>query len=281
MPSWLARRPKPVEVPERTVRHPVWLLIRKELRLQPMTFTIAGLYVVGWLAATAATRILPEALQIFKVLTVFYAGFVALLAGALASAEERLLGTLEWQMLLPIASRTQWRVKAAVAFGLAIALAWGLPMTLLQLSAAGRQSVPPQVFLPLAQPLFVGLLAMLTAAGLYASSVATSGLRALMVSIPGLYAAGLCIWLLLDRFGPVVYTIVRSQRLEPGALFVQRVTLLPPLVVGIALATLVLTFAHTNHRSADRAAGRISWQMTWLTASLGCGVALVAIISAL
>ena len=30
-------------------RHPLWLLTKKELRLQQLSFVVAGLYVLGWL----------------------------------------------------------------------------------------------------------------------------------------------------------------------------------------------------------------------------------------
>ncbi len=279
-PSWLRRDTAPGRMPARVTRHPVWALVKKELRLQPMTFFFAGLYIVGWISAIAASRVLPEALQIFKVLTIFYAGLTALLVGALASAEERLLGTLEWQLLLPIASRTQWLIKVSVAVGLALALAWGLPMLVLQatrqMSAMGLEG---RVDLPLTQPIFVGFLVVLTASGLYASSVATSGLRAFLLSIPGLYAAGLTVTVLIDHVGPAVYAMVRARAMEPGSLFVQRIAQVPPLFVGAAFAALVLTFALTNHRSADRPSGRITKQMTWLTASIAFGAVAVAVVS--
>jgi hypothetical protein len=275
-PSWSAGD-RPQSAPASVRQRPLWLLLKKELRLQSMPFFFSGFYVLGWMGAIVASRALPEALVVFTVLTVFYCGLIALLVGALASAEERLLGTLEWQMLLPIASGTQWLVKVAVALCLTLALGWGLPVLMLQMSVAGR----PVLHLPLTQPLFVGALVMLTASGLYTSSIATSGLRAFLLSIPALFAAGTCVTVLLDRVAPAVYTMVRSRSLEPGTFFVQRIAELSPLVVGGALALLVLTFALANHRSADRSAGRISRQVTWLTASLAGGVMIVTVISSL
>jgi hypothetical protein len=260
-------------------QHPVWLLVRKELRLHAMPVAIAALYFLGWVAANVAARTYDDVLMIFFVLTAFYSTFFALLVGALASAEERLLGTLEWQMLMPIAIRTQWLVKVLVALGLALTLGWGLPILLLQVNAAAHPAILRNG--PYLQPLFVGVLMMLTAAGLYASSVATSGLRALLLSLPGLYGAGLFVAWLLNRVEPAIYAAVRAHSMQPGTLFVQDVPELGWLVVGAGFAALVLTFALTNHRSADRPAGRISRQMTWLTASLAAGVTLVAVISAL
>ena len=42
---------------------------------------------------------------------------LALLIGSLASAEERQLGTLEWQGLLPMASWKQWAAKVGDGAG--------------------------------------------------------------------------------------------------------------------------------------------------------------------
>ena len=53
-----------------------------------------------------------------------------ILIGSLASAEERQLGTLEWQTLLPSPAWQQWAVKVGVTFGLALLLGVGLPALL-------------------------------------------------------------------------------------------------------------------------------------------------------
>ena len=60
-------------------------------------------------------------------LTGLYGGIVTVLIGSLASAEERDFGTLESQLLLPIASSTQWAVKVGVTLGLALLFAVGVP----------------------------------------------------------------------------------------------------------------------------------------------------------
>ena len=55
-------------------------------------------------------------------LTLLYGGSLAILIGSLASAEERQLGMLEWQTLLPSPAWQQWAVKVGVTFGLALLL---------------------------------------------------------------------------------------------------------------------------------------------------------------
>ena len=56
-----------------------------------------------------------------------YLAILSILIGALSSAEERHMGTLEWHLLLPMAQWKQWCIKAGTAFLLAIALGVGLP----------------------------------------------------------------------------------------------------------------------------------------------------------
>ena len=133
VPRWLERRAgaAPDSAVER--RHPLWLLARKELDLQRMTFATSGFYGLGWLATVALTSRVPDAPAVLGVLTVFYVLAVPVLAGSLASAEERQYGTLEWQMLLPVPAATQWRVKIAVVWMLSLLLALGLPSVLLSL----------------------------------------------------------------------------------------------------------------------------------------------------
>ena len=69
-------------------------------------------------------------------LTLLYGGSLAMLIGSLASAEERQLGTLEWQTLLPSPAWQQWAVKVGVTFGLALLLGVGLPALLHGLDGA-------------------------------------------------------------------------------------------------------------------------------------------------
>src|SRR5262245_57256598 len=70
LPQWLSLRN---ESPAATLtrRHTWWLLAAKEFRLQPMTLVIAGLYVLGWIAANTLAPVVPRAMEIFNVLSFF------------------------------------------------------------------------------------------------------------------------------------------------------------------------------------------------------------------
>ena len=107
------------------------LVVRKELHLQKMVFVIAGLYIVFWGATAWSARFLSPALMaLLAPISFFYGGTVALLLGSFASAEERQLGTLHWQVLMPVAAWKQWTVKWLVVGGLCLLLGFGLPWTL-------------------------------------------------------------------------------------------------------------------------------------------------------
>ena len=117
-------------------RNPVWLLIKKELGLQQLSLALAAFYGAGWLVLTVARLFEPRAgseftADVFGGLTVLYSGMLALLIGALGSAEERQLGTLEWQGLLPMASWKQWTAKVVTVLALSMLLSVALPALLL------------------------------------------------------------------------------------------------------------------------------------------------------
>ena len=105
---------------------PIWLLVKKELGLQQLAFGVSGVYVLGWLLIYLRAGIRDAALDVAGALTFFFSGLLAMLIGSLASAEERQLGTLEWQGLLPMASWKQWVVKVGTAMALSMVLGIGL-----------------------------------------------------------------------------------------------------------------------------------------------------------
>jgi hypothetical protein len=122
-------------------------------------------------------------------------GFVvALFAGALASAEERGLGTLEWQALLPYPVWRAWAVKVATMFGLVLVLALGLPVLLSFAGpVAGEWRAAPVVRMSWGingVHWFFLWGAALVAVSLYVSSLCTSALRALLVSFPVVVVGG-------------------------------------------------------------------------------------------
>jgi len=213
------------------VRHAAWAVIRKELGLQQLTFVLAAIYVVGSLRLVSHASGMVR--DVFGGLTVLYGIMLALLIGSLASAEERQLGTLEWHQLLPMASWKQWTLKAGTAIGLALVLGIALPaVILLTLAADGPIRLTGW---------HVAGVVLLTAIGLYVSSLTSSSLRTFFVSAA--VPLGLIMAIAAARILPF----------WPSTPF--------NFALVLAFVALLLGLAFDNHRSGERNARRVCTQL--------------------
>ncbi|OFW41759.1 MAG: hypothetical protein A3J29_01450 [Acidobacteria bacterium RIFCSPLOWO2_12_FULL_67_14b] len=162
--------------------HPLWQLAAKELRLQHMTFVVAGLYAVIWVPASTFEGSDPRAFDTIGAVTLVYGGLLALLIGSLASAEERHLGTLEWQTLLPIAAWQQWAIKVGVVLGLTMLLSFVLPVLMARGAVGFRAG-------------HAAIVVFIAIGSLFVSSRCDSALKALALSA----GAAIVVWSLLGR----------------------------------------------------------------------------------
>jgi len=236
------------------VRPPLWMLVKKELRLQQLTFAMVAFYVLISTALAVAGRLNPDFGREFPMRGVgmLYFALLPLLIGSLASAQERQFGMLQSQAMLPVRRSQQWMVKAGVVLVLAFALGVVLPWFVF---------APPQLsraaFLPLA-----ATIVLLTTWSLYISSWCGSGVIALALLLPASAAAmTLAKWidwtiisLLLQRSAVGAYAILT----QPSAVF----TLW--MIVGTPLAALLLFFAAHNHWASERKPRILAVQVAWL-----------------
>lgn len=194
---------------------PYWLLVKKELRLQQMSMAAAAINVLFWLAALGLAGDDAGSGNILATVAVLYGGLIAVVIGALASAEERHLGTLAWQTLLPIAAWRQFAVKTVVALMLSLLLGFVLPVLL----ARGELNF---------HWLLAAMVLSLTVGSFYISSFCSSGLQAVAVSAPALFVVAVLLgWSInFTQTGPRV-----------------AMTLLAGLVA------LALRFSYVNHRT--------------------------------
>jgi hypothetical protein len=244
------------------------LLIAKELRLQQMTCAVACLYVIAWALAMVAGRLDPGVKRLFNDATVLYSSLIALLAGSMASAEERQMRTLEPQLLLPIAASSQWTVKVGVALTLATGLGVGLPALL-----TGHATHIPGLLVPL--PLVLPVV-LLTIAALYVSSVSTSGLSAFLVSLPAVTISLMLIrltgdWLTRAMAHMPVY-VMRLVIFFTGR---RGTTQAVAVLAAALLVALILRFALANHGSSDRSFKRVGIQLLGIGVTLTIGLALL------
>jgi hypothetical protein len=173
-----------------------------------------------------------------------------LLAGSLASAEERQLGTLGWQVLLPIAAWRQWAVKAAVVLVLSLGLAIGVPAILYALFASGpgpvRLGWPP-----------AAAIAAVTAVSLYTSSLSSNGVRALARVAPAIGGVLLIAHITMNTVMPGWMPLAWDL---PNAAWA---------VLSVASAAVfawLLWLGMKNHGSAERGAKRVLKQVAALGA---------------
>jgi len=252
LPAWLFK-PRVHLAAARSARSVWQQMLGKELHLQQMTFVVSGLYVAAWLAVVLVGESLfpTRRAGYMTVATLLHAGAIPLLAGSLASAEERQLGTLGWQVLLPIAAWRQWAVKAAVVLVLSLGLAIGVPAILYALFASGAELVrfgwPP-----------AAAIAAVATVSLYASSLSTNGVRALLASaIVG-----------------VVFFATMNVSWMPLAWDLPNAAWAVLYAASAAVFAWLLWLGMKNHGSAERGAKRVLKQV----AALGA-VAVVAMLA--
>jgi hypothetical protein len=244
-------------------RSAAWRLALKELHLQQMPMVVAALYATVMLLLAIPGILEPgQRAHVVAPLTILYVLAITALVGALTSAEERQMGTLEWQLLAPVAIRRQWAIKLGVATLLASALALGLPLALSPIAPALKPATDELDAL-------ITLLVLLFAGSVYVSSLSTSGVRALLVALSAtLMTAGLARWLLdamyfaLNR--PGNYSVFRLYRANPHYR-----SLVPWMWLGLTVALVagtLLLLAYWNHRYTNRPGRRVVMQMTLLAA---------------
>jgi len=267
--SWTDRNATTAAATAPARRHPVWLLMKKELRLQQMAFVVSGIYLLGWATFSLIENIVPRHFgPPIGALAILYGGLLALLIGSLASAEERHIGTLESQVLLPMAAWRQWVVKAGMAIALALALGIGWPVLLAYLHPSAddlRVNVRS-----------VGAVIALTSGGLYASSLCTSGVKALLRSIPGLLVVMSLLSFLWSSIAGAAHALSSTVATRQAAY------LSVWLFFGLAggFLALVLWFGSRNHRSSERGKLRVWRQAIWMFGYLVTGASVVSIVLA-
>ncbi len=282
LPRWLRRGT--TTSTESVTRPVLWRLVAKELRLQQMTIVVAGLGLAGMVGVRMIERAVPAfPHQFVYPITVLQLVLLPTLAGSLASAEERRLGTIEWQTLLPFASWKQWAVKIGVASLVSLTGAIALPLAVKFIDPAfdivvsrGAGAFFPWSAAAVALILLLG--------SVYVSSLSSTGLSAIVAFIPvaiallmlsGLVSRNIVadqlfaaiVW--LERFVPTDWPASRYAMARTAGLWLARA-----LCAGAILV--LLRSALVNHRSAER--GVLHAWRQW--AAVGSCLALALVVQA-
>ena len=277
LPRWLTR------AQGQRRYHPLRALAVKELHLQQMAFVITGLHIIGWAILVLLQRYVPSmaTFPVGAVLLLYSIG-LAIVIGALASAEERQHATLDWQLLQPSPAWQQWMVKVGVSFGLALLFGIGVPVFLNQLT-------PVESFraIRMSADLMV-LIVLLTASSIYISSLSSSGVRAMVLSLPvGMAVAyfvqmtsGALRWVTVQLAGPLMADIVTGA-VAPSSVDPAGVVMFAARGLSLTLGPLLLWFGFVNHTSPERTARRILEQTAWIALLIMTGIVLVGGVLAL
>ena len=240
------------------IRPPLWMLAKKELRLQQMTFAMVALYALIWTTLTIASRLNPEFGREFPIRGVglLYFALLPLLMGSLASAQERQFGMLQSQAMLPVPRAQQWAVKVGVVLVLALVLGVVLPWFVF---------APPQLSRASFWPLAASV-TLLTTWSLYISSWCAGGIIALALLLPASAAAMLlakCIdWIVGALVLPQHSAGAYGGLTEPSAAFTSWV------IAATPVAVLLLLFAARNHWTSERKPKTLAVQVAGLAICL-------------
>jgi hypothetical protein len=219
------------------------------------------LYVIAAAAEAVFRFTRPHDVPFLGPATAGYWVCLPVLIGSVASAEERQLGTISWQQLLPAPAWQQWAAKAGTVFGLALVLGIAVPALVLQLPGLDDRLARGLPALPAAMILAF----VLSAVGLYVSSLSRSAVIAVMIS----FAAITAFLLLADIFAPAV---ARTLFQPPFGLVHEADRALAMLAVA---AVLLVRFAFVNHRSEDPGTARAWRQTMWLTGFVAFAILLI------
>jgi hypothetical protein len=245
----------------RRSRSPAAALVSKELRLQVPAAAIGAAFGAIWIGIALTPDRKPE---VFAFLLVPFGVVMALLAGAVVSAEERRLGTLGDQLLLPIALWRQWLIKIAVMVVTTWLLTVGLPALL---TVLGPEDIRSAMIAGTREGLWpwVACTAAFATVALYVSSVARGGFPATVAAIAVALGSILIAAFLMNASRLAVH-LVSSTRLSQSS--IERAAF----VAAAAILAMALYFALQNHRQVDRSTPRVLKQTLsmWGTFVAGC-----------
>src|ERR1019366_3181955 len=180
-------------------RGPFATLLKKEFRLQQISFLLAGMFVLFAVVGASLIKRYPNLGEgIVGADCFIYTLILPLIAGATSVAEEKGWGITEWHLTLPPSALKQWSAKMLAALSTSLVLGLLLPTALFMAGyalfhqSAARTSLPPA---PEIMGWILGSL-LLTSVAVYAASISNSTLRAILGAV-GIVIAGYCVGFLV------------------------------------------------------------------------------------
>jgi ABC-type transport system involved in multi-copper enzyme maturation permease subunit len=281
----------PVSISSRRAGRLAWgiRLAVKEVRLQSITWVAVGacIALAGTAFAFDTSRNLRELIETSLLLV---AGATVLLAGSIAIAEERRLGTLDAEVLLPVSRATRWWSKFLVA-GLLATAAVFLAHQVVSQPYANHPGAREE----LARIVLLTSLALFASAFLASSGSGTT-IRAILIGLTGVAAAAvlgaLAVSVASDQITQAQAQLRASTESNPEtwlrkaeAAFLEPALLHAPNAGIVALlfnlllpvpAVVALIYAWRNFRQPAEASRLLPGQFmrcgaAWLVALVVCG----------
>jgi hypothetical protein len=178
---------------------PMASLIRKEIQLHRTSFIIAGAACVLLAGVAVMHEIHPSEITtgVMFACVVMCVFLVPLVTGAVAIAEERSWGMTGWQLTQPPSVFKQWTIKMLVAFVISVVLGIALPAVMLTcmrfLLAGSVQALSLADFNSLASGTALLLYILVLSLVIYASSISTNSMRAIIMFLGLLTGIGLIV----------------------------------------------------------------------------------------
>jgi ABC-type Na+ efflux pump permease subunit len=177
---------------------PFATLLKKEFRLQQISFLLAGVFVLIAVTGFCLAKHYSEVATGIVGGDIFiYALILPLIAGSISVAEERGWGMAEWHLTLPPSSLKQWSAKMLATLSTSLVLGLLLPVAVFLVAgplfnpSGARTSLPPTFEIlrwVLGQVL-------VTSVAIYAASFAKNTLQAILAALVILVASGGTLWL--------------------------------------------------------------------------------------
>ena len=165
---------------------PFATLLKKEFRLQQISFLLAGLFVLVAVVSACLNNYHRDLAQGIIAADIFiYVVILPLIAGATSVAEEKGWGIAEWHLTLPPSALEQWSVKMLAVLSIGMALGLVLPVALF-LAGSVLFSQPNNISsVPSAPELLCWTLGslLLTSVAIYAASISKNTLRAILGAV--------------------------------------------------------------------------------------------------
>lgn len=255
-------------------RGPFVTLLKKEFRLQQVSFLLAGLF---FLVAVAGFCLMRWHRSVAVVVVggdfLIYVLILPLIAGAISVADERGWEIASWHLTLPPSALQQWSAKMLATLSTSLGLGLLLPTALFLAGAALLPHQGDTTLLPPVSQMVCWLLGSLlvTSVAVYAASFASNTLQAIPAAFV-IFAAGCVVCVVLGTWSvKMIASQLSVLHRFQGPAFAHQLRVLIALLISCAqflMLCVVQWLAWANFRRRRSSAGTIAVQLLGIFSAL-------------